>query len=299
MSIRKTDSWIIIAVRVNPEAAEAVSAFLLEATPAGIEQVDTSHPAPPPDLKNDQVEIRAYFPPGSDTAAQIEALLNFCRRAAARVPGFACDPPRTIPLVPEDWADGWRKHFKPVRVGRFFIHPGWIQPGENESHPVRIDPSLAFGTGLHPTTQLCLKAMDGLMPAESFLDVGTGSGILALAAARCGVSRVVALDNDPEACRVARENLDKNGMRGKVQIIEGEVSRATGSFALIAANILSSTLIPMAAGLVERLSPGGVLLLSGLLNEEVEEVVAAYQAAGCRCTATLEDGEWSLVRLTT
>jgi ribosomal protein L11 methyltransferase len=299
MPVRKTDSWIIIAVRVNPVAVEAVSAYLLEASPAGIEQLDASHPSPPPGLLDDQVEIRAYFPPGTQPAEQAEALSEFCRHAAACVPGFACDAPRTIPLAPEDWADGWKKHFQPVRVGRFFIHPGWIQPDRDESHPVRIDPSLAFGTGLHPTTQLCLVEMDRLMPAESFLDVGTGSGILALAAARCGVPRVVALDNDPEACRVARENLQKNGMQGKVELIEGEVARVPGSFALIAANILSSALIPMAADLTARLAPRGVLLLSGLLIDEVDEVVTAYQAAGCRCTATLEDGEWSLVRLTT
>jgi ribosomal protein L11 methyltransferase len=299
MPIRKTDSWIIIAVRVSPAAVEPVSAYLLEASPAGIEQVDSSHPTPPPDLKGDQVEIRAYFPPGSKPAAQVEALQRFCRNAETCVEGFACDPPRTIPLSPEDWADGWKKHFKPVRVGRFFIHPGWINPDEDEAHPVRIDPSLAFGTGLHPTTQLCLKEMDRLLPRESFLDVGTGSGILALAAVSCGVPRVVALDNDPEACRVARENLEKNGMQGRLELIEGEIARVPGSFELVAANILSGTLIPMAAALAQRLAPQGVLLLSGLLIDEVEEVVAAYRAAGCRCTAKLEDGEWSLVRLTT
>ena len=299
MPSRQTDSWIVIAVRANPAAVEPVSAYLLEASPAGIEQVDASHPSPPPDLKKDRVEIRAYFPPGTDAAAQVEALEEFRRRAESCVEGFACDPPRTIPLAPEDWADGWKKHFKPVRIGRFFIHPGWIKPDETELHAVRIDPSLAFGTGLHPTTQLCLKEMDRLMPTGSFLDVGTGSGILALAAAGCGVPRVVALDNDPEACRVARENCAKNGMHDKVELIEGEIARVPGSFALVAANILSGTLIPMAADLTARLAPGGELLLSGLLIDEVDEVVAAYQAAGCRCTATLEDGEWSLVRLTT
>lgn len=299
MPARKTDSWIIIAVRVSPAALEAVSAFLLEVSPAGIETVDRSHPAPPPDLLDDQAEIRAYFPPGTRTAALMEALIGFCRRAESCVPGFAFEPPRTIPLSPEDWADGWKKHFKPVRVGRFFIHPGWVQPGRTETHPVRIDPSQAFGTGLHPTTQLCLKEMDRLLPKESFLDVGTGSGILALAAARCGVPRVVALDNDPEACRVARENIDRNDLRGKVQVMEGEIAGVPGSFDLVAANILSGTLIPMAAALAERLATEGVLLLSGLLIDEVDEVVAAYQAAGCRCTATLEDGEWSLVRLST
>jgi ribosomal protein L11 methyltransferase len=298
MPTRKTDSWIIIAVRVSPPAAEAVSAYLLEASPAGIEQVDDSHPAPPPDLPADRIEIRAYFPPGTEPSGQVEALQRFCRHAETCVEGFACDPPRTFPLSPEDWADGWKKHFRPVRVGRFFIHPGWIKPDEKETNPVRIDPSLAFGTGLHPTTQLCLKEMDRLLPAKSFLDVGTGSGILALAAARCGVPQVVALDNDPEACRVAQENLEKNGMLGKVEIVEGEIARVPGSFDLVAANILSGTLIPMAAALAERLTPEGVLLLSGLLNDEVDEVIAAYRAAGCRHVSTLEDGEWILVRMT-
>jgi ribosomal protein L11 methyltransferase len=291
------ESWVIVAVRVSPEAVDAVSAHLLEASPAGIEQVDASHPAPPSDLGADRIEIRAYFPPGTDAAPQLKALEAFCRNAGTCVPGFACDQPRTIPLATEEWADGWKRHFKPVRVGRFFIHPGWIRPDEGEAFPVRIDPSLAFGTGLHPTTRLCLGEMDRLMPANSFLDVGTGSGILALAAARCGVPRVFALDNDEDACRVARENLEKNGLPDRVTLIAGEIGRVPGRFDLVAANILSQTLIAMAAALSERLSSGGVLLLSGILADEVEEVVAAYRATGCRHTRTREDGEWRLVGL--
>jgi ribosomal protein L11 methyltransferase len=295
---KKTESWIVTVVRVSPEAVEPMSAYLLEASPAGIEQVDASHPTPPPDLENDRVEIRAYFPAGTDAVGQLEALERFCRHAEACVPGFACDPPSTMLLEPEEWADGWKKHFKPVRVGRFFIHPGWIQPDENEVFPVRIDPSLAFGTGLHPTTQLCLGEMDRLMPVESFLDVGTGSGVLALAAARCGVPRVVALDNDEDACRVARENLVKNGLQDRVALLPGEIARVLERFDLVAANILSGTLIPMASALSGRLSSGGVLLLSGILADEVEEVIAAYRAAGFRHTGTREDGEWNLIRLT-
>ncbi len=292
-----TESWTIIAVRVSPEAVDPVSAHLLEASPAGIEQVDTSHPAPPSDLRADRIEVRAYLPPGTDVAPQVEALEVFCRHAGTCVPGFACEPPRTIPLAPEEWADGWKRHFKPVRVGRFFVHPGWIRPDEDEAFPVRIDPSLAFGTGLHPTTQLCLGEMDRLMPAESFLDVGTGTGILALAAVRCGVPRVFALDNDEEACRVARENLEKNGLPDRVTLIAGEIGRVPGRFDLAAANILSQTLIAMAPALSKRLYSGGVLLLSGILADEVEEVVAAYRATGFRHTRTRVDGEWRLVAL--
>lgn len=294
---KKTESWVLLSVRVSPEAVEATSAFLLDACPAGIELVDSSHPAPPPDLGPDRVEIRAHFPPGTKPEEPQRALLSFLGRAGYGPGGYAFDPPWTACVQSEDWADGWKKYFKPVRVGRFFIHPGWIRPERDEPFPVRIDPSLAFGTGLHPTTQMCLGEMDRLMPAESFLDVGTGSGILALAAARRGVPRVVALDNDVDACRVAGENFEKNGLQGKIVLIAGEIARVRGRFDLAAANILSGTLIPMAASLTGRLSSGGMLLLSGILAEEADEVIAAYRAAGCRLAGTREEGEWSLVRL--
>jgi ribosomal protein L11 methyltransferase len=182
-----------------------------------------------------------------------------------------------------------------MRIGRFLIHPGWVTPAPGERCAVRIDPGMAFGTGLHPTTRLCLEELDRELPRESVLDVGCGTGILALAAARAGVNRVVALDNDPEACRVARESAQANGLLERVQILECEVDRVAGSFSLVLANILSGPLVSMAALLCARLEPGGVLVLSGLLSGEAGDVTAAYVAAGVEPVRRRESGEWGLL----
>jgi ribosomal protein L11 methyltransferase len=161
---------------------------------------------------------------------------------------------------------------------------------------VRIDPGMAFGTGLHPTTRLCLAAMDERLPVRSVLDVGCGSGVLAIAAARAGAEEVVAIDNDPEAVAVARDNVHTNGADDRIRVLQAG-QETTGRYPLVVANILSSTLIRLAPDLVERLEPGGQLLLSGLLASEVDEVLGVYRSTGCRLAGCASEGGWALLHL--
>ncbi len=199
----------------------------------------------------------------------------------------------------EDWGEAWKKDLSPFAVGRVFIRPSWIEaappPGTVE---VVLDPGMAFGTGTHPTTALCLAALDRLLaatPGAHVLDVGTGSGLLAIAAVKLGAGRAVGTDTDPVALRVARENARRNGV-----VLElARPGAVRGRFHLVVANILANTLAALAPEIAARLEEGGALLLSGILAGQDEEVRGAYLAQGLSPEPALDarQGEWRLVVL--
>jgi ribosomal protein L11 methyltransferase len=164
-----------------------------------------------------------------------------------------------------------------------------------------LDPGMAFGTGTHPTTSLCLAALSDLLaarPGARVLDVGTGSGLLAIAARKLGAGVVAGNDNDPVAVQVARENAALNGVA--LELNERDVGEQHGPFELVLANILANTLVALAPALAAQLAPGGVVLLSGILTPQEEEVRAAYLEAGLVPLpgGDRRDGEWSLLALT-
>jgi ribosomal protein L11 methyltransferase len=204
--------------------------------------------------------------------------------------------------VPDaDWGEEWKKGLDAFAVGRVWVRPTWVKrPAPAGTVEVLLDPGMAFGTGTHPTTSLCLGALSDLLaarPGASVIDVGTGSGLLAIAAKKLGAGRVVGNDNDPIAVRVARENAEANGVA--LELTEASVEEIPGTFDLVVANILANTLVELAPALTAKLAPGGVLLLSGILSPQEEEVRGAYLARGL---APLPDGdrrvaEWSLLAL--
>ncbi len=202
-------------------------------------------------------------------------------------------------VADEDWGEGWKKEFRPLDVGRVRVRPSWIDapppPGVVE---VVIDPGMAFGTGSHGTTALCLEALSDLLaarPGATVLDVGTGSGLLAIAARKLGAARVAANDVDPKAVEVARENAAANGVA--LEIVEAPLPAIAGTFDVVVANILANTLLELAPEIAAKLAPGGVVLLSGLLHPQEEEVRRAYAALGLAPLPGRRQGEWSLVAL--
>jgi len=191
-----------------------------------------------------------------------------------------------------------KKGLIPLQVGRVFLRPSWIEaeppPGSVE---VVLDPGMAFGTGTHPTTALCLEAVGDFLsrrPGAAVLDVGTGSGLLAIAARRLGAGRVVATDNDPVALRVAAENASRNG--AALELIEAPLASVAGAFDLVVANILANVLVELAPELSGHLSPGGELVLAGVLVPQEEEVRAAFAGRGLEGLSGSREGEWSLLR---
>jgi ribosomal protein L11 methyltransferase len=206
-------------------------------------------------------------------------------------------------LLEEDWLEQWKRDFKPLRVGKHLVvTPTWedVQRGQGD-RVIRIDPGQAFGTGHHETTRLCLEWLESWAETEgggsskSLLDVGTGSGILAIAAALLGFDRILALDNDPQAIHVARENLVLNGVTDRIELRAGDVDAVESRYEVVLANILALPLIEMAPLLAQRLECSGRLILSGILVEQSEAVQSAYEAQDLRLYNRVVAGEWCLM----
>lgn len=201
----------------------------------------------------------------------------------------------------EDWAESWKKHFQPIEIGaQLLIKPSWIKrkPWKNQAVVV-LDPGLSFGTGNHPTTAFCLRELaKGRKPGtpQSFWDVGTGSGILAIAAAKLGYAPVRAMDFDAEAVRIARANAKKNGVLEKIQITRGDITKlpptSAKKYDFICANLISNLLIAESARIVNRLRAGGLLVLAGILREEFVEVEKACEELGLELARCRSEGEW-------
>ena len=204
----------------------------------------------------------------------------------------------------DDWRDTWKQFYSPIVYGdgALLLRPSWIErrPGDPPLELI-LDPGRAFGTGQHETTRLCMDALVDLSqktPPSSVLDLGCGSGILALAAARLfPAARISAADNDPEATDTTRENADHNHLGDRLEIHTGTAAELIGQHDLILANIRPSVLIPIAGQIAARLAPGGLVVLSGILGDEADEVLAAYRAMGLSLHARADLNEWCALHL--
>jgi ribosomal protein L11 methyltransferase len=197
-------------------------------------------------------------------------------------------------VAEEDWADSWKQYFKPQKIGTsFVVRPSWesyeAQPDEKV---ILIDPGMAFGTGLHATTRLCLRALESLIrPGDSVADVGTGSGILAIGAILLGAGTTVATDNDPLAVKIARENAQRNDMEDRVAVAVAD-SPPPGPFSVVVANILPDVILGMADGLAAAVAPGGYLVVSGIIDRRAEDVRVGLTARGLTVLETTSEAEW-------
>jgi ribosomal protein L11 methyltransferase len=198
----------------------------------------------------------------------------------------------------EDWANAWKEHYRPVRVGRkVVVRPPWqnYQPNDGEV-VIELDPGMAFGTGTHPSTRLCLLGLeDELRPDDRVLDVGTGSGILAIAAAKLGAIAVDAVDIEPVAVRSARENAARNGVADLIHVREGTAGpdqAFPGQYDLVLANIIARILIEIADGVAAAVKPGGTLVLAGIIESREPAVRRAYEQRGLRFDRRDQMEDW-------
>ncbi len=195
----------------------------------------------------------------------------------------------------EEWATAWKKYFKPIVMGRIVIKPSWEDyEAEEGDIIIDIDPGMAFGTGNHPTTMLCILALqDYIKGGETVLDMGTGSGILAMAAAKLGAAKVVGLDIDTVAVEVASENVKRIGMEDVIEIRRGESpAEFEGQADVVVANILATVIIDMASDLNAKTKPGGILIASGIIDERAGDVSTALEATGMKFIAQRTEAEW-------
>lgn len=211
------------------------------------------------------------------------------------------EPLRARSLDERDWADAWKEHFFVHRVGeRLVIVPSWraFEPRPGDL-PIRLDPGMAFGTGLHPTTRLCLRGLEArLRGGEGVLDLGTGSAILAIGAGLLGARRVLALEIEPVAVRVAGENVQRNGLGDVIEVRLGSLpdeGAPEGSFDLVVANISLRVLSALHPEIRRVLRPGGLALLSGVLERDADGLLGALRAAGWREVEHQREGDWELL----
>jgi ribosomal protein L11 methyltransferase len=288
------DDWVAVRIELPCAAADVIGNFLFE---HGVTAVVDDVGFEPQPAGAEPRCMEAHLP-----AAEAPALVAALREYAAAVTALdgALGPIQvaTSPVPPTDWEAMFRAHHRPLAIGtRLLVAPPWDVPAGDGREVLVIDPGMAFGTGQHPTTRTCLEELEALIAARrvrSVLDVGTGTGILAAAAARLGVERVVAVDIDPDTLPVARATLDANGA-GRARLVAGGAAAVRGVYDLVLANLLADALVEDAAALAARTAPGGALVASGILAEQADAVAGAFP--GWTVTAVRADGPWRTLRL--
>ena len=286
--------WLEIAVIVAPADEEAVSE-VLRSHAGGVaieERTNGSSRAPR------RLSMKAYLPRDERLPSRRRALRRALSRLELSQPLAML---RSHTVHEEDWANAWKEHFHVERVGRLVVRPRWRRyRAKADEIVILLDPGMAFGTGQHPTTRMCLLALQERLTAGArVLDLGAGSGILAIAAALLGAADVVALDSDPLAVGIARANVAANGVEEKVDVAEGSLGAAWPfdcawqlRFDCVVANISSATVIELAGELVGALKAGGIGIAGGISRERVDDCRLALEQAGARVTATMSDGDW-------
>ncbi len=285
--------WLLIGMIVPQTFTEPISNFLLEMGATGIEEVETKFP---------QVGLKAYFP-DEEKANPIERSLHRYLMSLRKLnPEFPSIDIQSESILERDWSENWKKFFKPLRVGsRWIIKPPWAKVRlTKDDLLVEINPGMAFGTGTHPTTQLCLQALEKRLKKRglSVLDIGTGSGILAIAASRLGAREVLGIDIDQVAVDNAKENVIRNRVSESVRIKRARIGDVRGEFDLVMANLDSKTLRRMRKALIHHLNNQGILILSGVLKIEEDKLRQYYLHPGLlKWLETTQQREWVCLTL--
>lgn len=299
-----TGAWLELSIEADVEAVEAVSEILGRLAPGGTSiepgfelteeglgaRIDPSRPA----------IVRAYLA-ARDPAAAERAVAETIE-ALGHLQAFGLRPIgelRTRVVHEADWAEAWKSHFPVLRVGRHIvIRPTWRR---HRRHPddvvLALDPGMAFGTGLHPTTRLCLAAIEsladrGLLAEANVLDVGCGSGILAIAAVRLGAANALGLDTDPVAIEATVANARRNRLRRRITARVGSLAADEGTYDVVLANLIAGVLVPLAPLLHDALAPGGTLLASGIFIDREVDVRSAFEDVGLTIVHPWAEGDW-------
>ena len=272
----KPNAWYALDVELEPAAREAVEYALMEAGALGTETTDDT--------------VTGYFAeiPGRERvrAELFEALRIY------ELPSSSVRDMSVREIEERDWLGEWKQSWQPVEIGRFIIAPPWSDIADRHDRLIiRIEPGMAFGTGTHETTRLCLDAIQKHFSGGSFLDVGTGTGILAIAAAKLFPdARVEACDTDEAAVAIARENAEANGVAEQINFRAGSVDDSTASANFVCANLTADVISQILPTLVSLSC--GKLILSGILETQIELVQSGLHACGIDDFEIAQDGEW-------
>lgn len=295
--------WVEVSMRVDGEAAETIAQELQKWCHQGvaIEQADIEEgkwddgDTPPVSA----LIVRGYFSNDSEAEEkryQIERALGFYNMM------LPMPKPEWKVVADEDWAEAWKKHYQPVRLGkRILVRPLWVEvEAKDDDIMIALDPGMAFGTGTHPTTQLCLEALERQVTASiDVLDLGCGSGILSIAAAKLGAGKVIGVDIDQLAVDATIENAKVNGVADKIQAFRGGLESVITSarrYDLVVVNILARIIIEMCdQHLGDTVRPGGKAIFSGIIAEQTEAVEAALRKTGLEPTGRFQQADWMVI----
>jgi ribosomal protein L11 methyltransferase len=294
-------NWLEVSLTVSGELAEAVADVLARFAPNGVtteqavrfnDEEDEGTPVGP-------ITVRAYLTADEtleETRQKLEESLYFLGMIQP------LPAPTFIPLADQNWMEAWKVRYHPIPIGKkLIIVPAWLESPDETRIPIKIDPGMAFGTGTHPTTQLCLELLETFVQTDcDVIDVGCGSGILSIGALKLGAKFALGVDIDEASVRASRENADANGVAvERFAISLGSVTEIlSGRFQvrqapLVLANILAPILVRLFdAGMADLVQPGGVIVLSGILAEQAETVIAAAQAKGMKLVGRRQIEDW-------
>lgn len=292
--------WLQVSLTVNGELAEAVSEVLDRFTSGGV-VVETNVK-----YRNAEDEGTPYGPVKVYGYLIIDAQLEENRRKLEEALWYLntilpLPQPEFKEIVDENWMNAWKDHYHPIPIGKkLLILPAWIEQQDMSRVAVKIDPSMAFGTGTHPSTQLCLELVeDYTRPGKAVIDVGCGSGILSIAALKLGASHALGVDIDAASVKATTENSQANGVAEKIETGLGSVAEIKeGKFSIrhapvVLANILAPIIIRLFdAGMADLVEPGGVIILAGILVEQAEGVRAAAESKGLIFRDQRQSGDW-------
>ncbi|MHB8075440.1 50S ribosomal protein L11 methyltransferase [Desulfosporosinus fructosivorans] len=303
-------NWREVAVTVSSVGEEAVADLFYQLGCLGVSVED-------PELLRSYIEsgnwdyhdfgeveltgtsvVKGYFPEDDELADKLEKLDLGIRKLLQRSPDWLIQA-KGISLKEIDWEIAWKAYFKPIHIGKhFLIKPTWeaVDPREGDI-VLELDPGMAFGTGTHATTTLCLRALEDVVkPGQRVFDLGTGSGILAIAAAKLG-AKVDAVDLDSVAIRVAQENVDLNHVNDQVRVVRGDLGTVlTGQADVVIANIIADVILILLPDLKRILRADGEFLASGIIENRADDVEEGLKEAGLEIVERLEDSGWILFR---
>lgn len=285
--------WLAVTLLIPKEFGEAISNFLVEQGATGIEELDE-------DLKYEK--LKTYFPQDGKEKRVLGALHLYLKSLQTIYPEMSHTQIETTSIPEQDWAENWKRFFKPVQVtSKFVVKPSWSHPRLKKGQiPIVIPPGMAFGTGTHATTKLCIQALESRLKKKglSVLDVGVGSGILSITAAKLGAKEVWGIDIDEVSVKVARENVNQNSVSDIVRIRKGTIGNIRKRFDVVVANIDLKNLMKMRKSLLRHLKSQGSLILSGVLEGDEDRLCQHYLGTGLfqRAKVAQEEG-WVCITL--
>jgi ribosomal protein L11 methyltransferase len=296
--------WLEVSLIANGEIAEAAADVLARHAPAGLalepmdaEVADKTSAA--------SIRVRAFLPVDEQLEARRASIEEGLWHLSQIMP---IPEPTFQQLEEENWTESWKAGYRPMPIGgRLLIQPSWLPLAEDDRSVIIIDPGQAFGTGAHPSTRLCLTALvEHLLPGDVVFDLGCGSGILSIAAARLGAANVRAVDIDPLAVEATTENVSRNGVESVVKVELGSLGELLVACEqertcadILLANILASVLDDLLhAGLADSVKPGGKIILSGVLNDQAKSLIESAQEAGLSLQQVIKETDWQALVMT-